>query len=513
MAENEEAEQPGPGDENTIDAMDQKNDTAKKVTRKKATKKRVAKKKVVKKSAATKKILTKKTAAKASGASNEVEQDSSRGVAEEGIGEEKAEERDSINAGEPSDAADRKSGIRDDVPAATGSSELPREEKVTMSAEASNTAKSSPVAGFGPKVILWIVVVLAVFMYIRSQAHKGGTVKISESTAPVAVSPARVETETATMDEKAPPVSHTETTQGANNEPSTVAKVGEVAVDKAVTVSPSSETESPAAVSGAPSEAVGQEKGHTVDAGVPLVSVQSGAEQKEVKPGVASEPAATPSVDAGTEPGAETAGTSVVAADAGAGSAGVGDAAVSQSGVEESGTEAAAVGEPESPSTAVGESPAASGGISEPATLSGTSSEEAAVSAPGTAGQGSEAASAADNAADSGQAAPERAGREFARRGTMRPSFRELFGYERPKPMMRRQDNGNYEPFSNDSYEQQGYYPAPWQQYAPRPPAWGGEYPGQYGGPYGGGYGNYSGYPNMPDWAPYQPYRYGPSNY
>lgn len=513
MAENEEAEQPNPGDENTIYATDQKNDTAKKVTKKKATKKRVAKKKVVKKRAATKKISTKKTAAKASGASNEVEQDSIGGVAEEGIGEEKAEERDSVIAGEPSDAADRESGIRDDVPAATGSSELPREEKVTMSAEASNTAKSSPVAGFGPKVILWIVVVLAVFMYIRSQAHKGGTVKISESTVPVAVSPARVETETATMDEKAPPVSHTETTQGTNKEPSTVAKVGEVAVEKAVTASPSSESESQAAVSGAPSDAVDQEKGVTVDSGVPQVSVQTGAEQKEVKPVVVSEPAATPSVDAGTEPGAETAGTSVDAADAGAGS-GVGDATVSQSRVEESGTQAAAVGEPESPLTAVGESPAASGGTSEPATVSGTSSEEAAVSAPATAGQaGNEATSAAENAADSGQAAPERAGREFARRGTMRPSFRELFGYERPKPMMRRQDSGNYEPFSNDSYDQQGFYPAPWQQYAPRPPAWGGEYPGQYGGPYGGGYGNYSGYPNMPDWAPYQPYGYGPSNY
>lgn len=94
---------------------------------------------------------------------------------------------------------------------------------------------------------------------------------------------------------------------------------------------------------------------------------------------------------------------------------------------------------------------------------------------------------------------------------TKRPSFKELFGYERPQPPIRGYEYGSQGGYSKEGPEtQRTYPPAPWQ-YAPIQPGWGADFPGRYW-PYGN-YGGYPAYPMMPDWAPYQPFEYGPSGY
>ena len=543
MAENEGSDQLlNPGDKKTDAATDDEEGAAKKVVKKKVakkkvTKKRAAKKKVVKKSAVTKRVVTKKTAAakvassaSASAGEEVAQQETGQGGVEAGVIEERSESVAAGISGEVSEVTVN-SEIKEKIPAATGPSELPREEKVTMSADASKAAKSSPATGFGPKVIIWIVVVLAAFMYIRSLAHKGETVKRSESPVPAVVSQTAKETTTTTTEESSAPASDTATGQSTKSEPSTVAKVGEVAIAREAEAKPSAaDSESLAEVSVGSGQAVGPAKDSAASSPQQASTESESVVQEEVKAAPVSGFVSAQSEDSGREETAAAEGVAPVESPESA-SAVVDAAAVPGANggadvhaqAEEKVSEIEPVREQKRPPVAaVGEAvaPGANGGadlnvqteerVSEIELVSEQETPPATVvNAPSSdADEMRDAAvqetSAMGMAGDSGAA---QQGRKAARESG-RPSFKELFGYERPKPPVHRQDQATHEPFARDNF-----YPAPWS-YPPRQPAWGGEYPGQYG-PYGN-YGAYPApaYPGRPEWAPpYQPYGYGPSGY
>lgn len=539
MAENEETEQPLNPDEDKTNAAA---DKGKRIV-KKAAKKRAAKKKVVKKRVAAKKAVTKKIAAApvSSSANNSIAEETAQLKAEAGVTEESSMEVDSVATNESSDAGQL--GVEKAIPVAAEPHELPREEKVTMSVDASKAVKSSAGAGFWPKVILWVVVVLASFMYIRSLAHKGQTVKQDESPVPAALGLATGETSSSSRDENSSSTS-TVASQSAGNGPSTVAKVGEVAIEKEPeSAPPSVGTEPPSDVPVVPDQAVVGAEQSAAPGGQQSVVETANRVETEASPSVpellsthtsepTTEPVAAAALESEPAQSADSASAPAggeVAADSPSIPAEEGEAvaadsesigADSQSGSIDSSSEIGVVGGQAAPQTTDIERSADDSAIQEAARVKSQESpeiatipEDSVATAPATQNIGTPGTDGStDIASGSGSGAVPQTtqGREYST-SSRRPTFKELFGYERPKPPLRRRDYGTQDPFSPDAFEQQRmYHPAPWQ-YAPAPPPVWGEYPGQYG-PYGN-FGGYPSYPNMPDWTPYQPYGYGPSGY
>lgn len=513
MAGNEETEQPLNSDEEKTNAAADKGERIVK----KAAKKRAAKKKVVKKRVAAKKKVTKKTAAPVASSTNRaIAQETAQGAAEAAITEERSTAVDHVTDDEPPEAGQR--GVKKEIPVAAEPSELPREEKVSMPVDASKAAKSSAVGGFWPKVILWVVVVLASFMYIRSLAHKGQTVKRVESPVPAALSLTAEETSTNSLVENRASASAA-IGQSAENGLSPVAKVAEVAIEK--------ETESSSEVSVVvPTQTASGAEQATAPTVRQAVVETATAMEKEASQAATSTLLSTAASDPANEPVAAAEGSGLVQSADSASVPADDQAAVnsvsagsdSQSDSIDKSSEIAVVGEQKTaPSAAVIES---SAGDEEKRGAAGQAQsqqrpeiaaipEDSVASAPARQSiENSGTAGSTDTAASSSVVAQPMHGRESTS-NTRRPTFKELFGYERPKPPVRRRNLAMQEAFSRDGFEQRGMYPAPWP-HAPVQPAWG-EYPGQYG-PYGN-FGGYPSYPNMPEWAPYQPYGYGPSGY
>ncbi|MCB1860220.1 MAG: hypothetical protein KDI47_00640 [Gammaproteobacteria bacterium] len=529
MAGNEETEQPlNPEQDTTVAAADKSTHIVKK-----AAKKRAVKKKVVKKQVAAKKAVAKKIAAApvASNANKAIAQDTAQVTT--AVTKANSQEVDSVVTNENSDAGQR--GVKKAIPVAAEPHELSREEKVTMSVDAAKTAKSSAGAGFWPKVILWVVVVLASFMYIRSLAHKGQTVTQDERPVPSAISHTTGETGSGSANENSSSTS-TVSSNSAGDGPSTVAKVGEVAIEK------ESESAQPSAVSGPSSEVptvpeqalVGAERietpslqsvvetattveNDTVPEAPGLMTTQRSDPTTEPV-AAANESVSEQSVDSASAPAGEVAADGAAKPVEGEAVAGysLSSGADSQSSSIDKPSASEVVGEQMAPQTTVVQRAAdaaeVAGAVGEKSQRSPeiTTPEAAVVSTDATQNTGTTGMDGSAETAGAGSAAVSQMTqrREYAT-NSRRPTFKELFGYERPKPSLRRRDYGTQLPFSPDGFEQQRVYPAPWQ-YAPVPPSWG-EYPGQYG-PYGN-YGGYPSYPNMPDWATYQPYGYGPIGY
>ena len=523
MAENEEAEDLlTPGEDNTnADTEKEEAKANDNVVKKKVVKKRATKKKVVKKRAAAKKIVAKKTTAVEAvpSADREVVQETVQGVVEAGGKEGKSESGDSIISDEPLDTA-VKGGIKKAMPVTKGPTEIPREEKANMSVEATKPRKSSAFAGFWPKVILWVVVVVAAFMYIRSLAHKGQMVKRNEGTTPAVINQTQVEGTTPLIEENRSSTGDEALNQSVKNEPSSIGKVGEVMIQ---TESDSkilpAESESQTVVSITPNQEVEGVEKAPVSGGQQVANVPEPAVQEEVSPTVEAGSASKQAHDSVKEPALpiETTGSS--------GSPGSAVTVTTQIAAEYPPTGAADTlslnpdptlrvssdsERQATPSTADNEASASDEGKAVAQAIPPEASETVAV-AEGSADAASAAAKHTEDSSETDMPAstlalPKKKGTEFARDGG-RPSFRELFGYERPKPPVHWQDRGPYESSAPDSFEQQEYYPAPWP-YMPGQPAWGGGgYPYQYG-PYSS-YGAYPAYPGMPDWAPYRPYGYG----
>jgi len=487
MAENEGSEKP-------VGSSDEKIETApekEKITVKKAAKKR-ATKKVVKKRAAKKKAVTKKAAVTKTDANKS--QESVREVAqvraEPSERDEKTAVAEPVGGSEPSDVGASRTTA--ESPVATGPKELSREENGAMSVETSNTAPAPAGAGFMPKVILWVIIVLAAFMYVRSLAHKGQTVKQGESH-PVSsvVSKTAAKTDSNVEEGKSALTKDADTTgESAAIEPSPVAKVGEVAIEKAVEPTPiSSDPDSNTAESDASSQEVSETKDTSApdlqqDAVVTADTEQnavnetasestsseaSALESAQNDPTEESEPAASVSAAVAADQVSEDKSTEVVQAPES-------EVAITQ--------EIAPTVDKEQVADEA-----------EPVAAVEAESPEETAAAPTVIDASQQ--TAAPVAAGSKTVTPQTDAPETTTSARQHRSFKELFGYARPEPPQRRQAYRTQEPFSPSGSGRQGYYPAPWQ--SNRGGGFG--YPGQYG-PYGG----YPPVPNMPGWAPYQPY-------
>ncbi len=492
MAEKEGSEKPvGSSDEKIETAPEKEKKTVKKATKKRATKK------VVKKRAAKKKAVTKKAAVTKTDANKSQESvaKATQGRAEPtSERDEKTAVAEPVGGSEPSDVGASRTTA--ESPVATRPTELSREENGAMSVETSNTAPAPAGAGFMPKVILWVIIVLAAFMYVRSLAHKGQTVKQGEIH-PVSsvVSKTAAKTDSNAEEGKSALTKDADTTgESAAIEPSPVAKVGKVAIEKAVEPTPvSPDPDSNAAES----DASGQEVSETKDISVPDlqqdVAVTADTEQNAVNETASASSEASAAVSVQTDPTEESEPAASVSASVAADQAS-----------EDMTTDAVQAPEKEVVITQE------TAPTVDKEQVADEAEPVAAVEA-----ESPEDTAAAPTVIDASQqvAAPVAAGPKTVTPQTHTPenttgarhhrSFKELFGYARPEPPQRRQAYRTREPFSPGSSGRQGYYPAPWQ-----PNRGGGfGYPGQYG-PYGGygGYGGYPTIPNMPGWAPYQPY-------
>lgn len=504
MAENDENEKPQMSEdkkpESTTDAPE---GTVKKATKKKAAKKAVVKKKVVRKRAVTKKVVAKKAAVTAASDTDALKAGESSQEKAVGSVPEKETAVVAAAAGELSDVG--KSEAKAEPPVAVGQVEISREEKVTMSAEATKSSKTTGSSGFLPKVIIWLVVVIAAFMYIRSMVHDGQTVTQKAKPAASAVSESN-------RQDSSSPAGLVSIKPSAGTE-SAVAKIGTVAVEKQpeqkissanisptpiVPVVPSKaeprEADKDAAVLSAQQETEVAKSEAVTDSPVaaPVATAPSEPQQPETKVTEESKPAP----DAVGSSSSPVQVTETAASDAPV----PGGEQVVSGTVQETEQQAPvsvqAVVEAEQQQETAGKMPEV---VVETVSTAGSDNLAEAPTAP-------KSQEAAPPVSEAMVAAPEPAGTDYSARAK-RPSFKELFGYERPQPPVRRYD---YRSYSDEGLDTPGAYPAPWQ-YAPVRPGWGAEYPGQYW-PYGN-YGGYPSYPAMPDWAPYLPYGYGPSGY
>ena len=503
------------GETDTTPSVEKAKGTVKKVA-----KKRAAKKKVTKKRAVTKRALSRKTTVKAASAIDmQSPQAAGQSMAEEGSS---SVAEDGVNAVQRS-AVGTKEIKADNRGVTAASSERPQEEKSTMSEQLQSKAvKSSPLTGFWPKVLVWVVVVLAAFMYIRSLAHKGQTVKQEESPASTVVIGSAGVKDTPAVQVQG---SAADSTTGGQSSPSSsqaVAKIGQVAIEKGTELGDSAvdeaDSEPSAEVSVAPSHAV-SEKDKTAVPDVEQPAKSAVAPEPDPAASItlatktsesAAEPVATTERGAIAESSSDHLSVSIpktesVASGAGDAQSPAIDAASETVGLIERGVPSEAVVESAGDVSALPEMPVPATPADDSAGGAEEAQESAATDASAVAtAQSVETSVAAVNAASE---------QETNKRGIDapggRPSFKELFGYERPEPPIRMPDQGSRGSFPPDRSELQRLYPVP-RHYAPRQP-WGGGYPGQYG-PYGN-YGGYPYYPGMPEWTHYQPYGYGPSSY
>lgn len=377
--------------------------------------------------------------------------------------------------------------------------------------------------GFWPKIILWIIIVLASFMYIRSLAHKGA-VTTKTSTAPVSSEVQAKSTSAAPSQLLA-----TSGEQTLTAPESTVAKVGEVAIAPAKVEpvpadEPTGAADAGAAAGEATQSAAAEEQAstpaqtsvqETVSAAEVSASVgeeiaqesaaeQSGGEQEAVaeqaelveeKPVVAGE--------------AEKATAETVVTDAAKETV---DASVSEKTAEGVAAQPAPMAEaPEAP-TATAEAFVAAPTVE----TAVTESAEAAVAEQVATANSKSAASDKGASAKETDSVPAVVESGVPAAGK-RPSFKELFGYERPRPRSGRPAPRWQEEAGQSTSEEMArirrFEANPWR-YAPRRPQWNQNYPGQYGMPYGAYPAPVSPYPQVPEWAaPYQPYEFGAGAY
>ncbi|MCB1761178.1 MAG: hypothetical protein KDI68_15515 [Gammaproteobacteria bacterium] len=464
-----------------------------------STKKSVKKASVKKRSTVKKRVAKKKVAAKtaASGMDD---------VAAVGSGADTAKIEAANISEQPFSTSSPETDRQPPLQAAESASGTERVIKAEPKREESVNMSTASTGGFWPKIILSLIIILASFMYIRSLAHKG--VEATKGSAAPVTSQTTAKSGAAATDAQ----SGSDSQESPAVAESNVAKVGEVAIEtKNTGASEQKPTHTPEAASKMTDSTPPTE----VDAKAAAATLEAAVEVPAT--GQASAPESSALVQSKADRKAATENMATI---------------------EKARTVAAVEEKPVAPEKSeLSGAPTASAVAAEvvvdqPSAAAAASTGEVsvvpAVAVPAEAAKAEQVATTeapatsqksvaqTDSAAGAGekeqQAAPvaQTADKPAA---VERPSFKELFGYERPRPGSARQAPEWVEEARQGAAEEMARMRRmdanPWR-YAPRQPQWNQGYPGQYGVPYGG----YPAaptapYPQMPEWAaPYQPYNY-----